>query len=83
MNIDCSEAEKHYVDRELEFKPAPVEVKQQILQAEDFNISELDSIYEVWKKTERAIKALDDKEAQKKRFFKSIIVFCGYNTNFV
>jgi len=70
--INNKEAEMNYIDYDLKFNSHPVEVTQQILKAEDYNVSELDSVQEVWKKTSKAIKLLNEKENQNKRIFRSI-----------
>jgi len=69
---DNKEAAMRYIDYDMKFNSHPVEVTQQILKAQDYNVSELDSVHEIWKKTSKAIKKLNEKENENLRILRSI-----------
>jgi len=70
--IDNEEAETKYSNKDVTFNRTPIEIKQKILKADDYNVSELDNIQQIWRKTARAIKILDNRRNESRRAFKSI-----------
>jgi len=77
--INNDEAETKYSNKEVNFSRTPIEIKQKILKADDYNVSELDNIQQIWRKTARAIKILDSRRNESRRAFKSIIILSNCN----
>jgi len=65
--VDNREAEKNYINYDLEFQPATVQTKEEVLKAKDYNLSELDNVHQIWRKTSRAIRILEDKQTEHRR----------------
>jgi len=70
--IDNKEAERNYSNLDVIFNRTPIEIKQKILKAEDYNVSELDNVHQIWRKTARAIRILDNRQNESRRVFKNL-----------
>ena len=73
--LDNKLARKNYHNREVDFVKLPIDVKQAVLKGKEYNISELDSVQEVWKKTSKAIRSWKDREDQAEREVKRNNIF--------
>ncbi len=70
--VDNREAEKKYINYHLEFQNTTVQTKEEVLKAKDYNLSELDNVQQIWKKTSRALRILEDKQNENIRALRSM-----------
>ena len=71
--VDNREAEKKFINYNLEFQPMTVQTKEEVLKAKDYNLSELDNVQQIWRKTSRALRILEDKQNENRRVLRSIL----------